>query len=111
MAQIGTALDAGSGTTIGNYIVESITTGDKDVHSEDIRDEDGVLATRIVKQTMNKISLSLIAKSGATPATDFPVGAMAVATGYTSYYVDSCSISKSENAARVSVSLTNIGIS
>jgi len=42
--------------------------------------------------------------------TDFPEGAMATATGYTAFFVDSCQINKSRGAWRVNVSMTNIGI-
>lgn len=108
--QIGTDLIVAVGTTISGYVVESITTGNKDVSMSDVKDEDGVLKTRIVKQTMAKVSLSLYAVSGTVPSTDWPTGGMATVTGWTAYFVDNCSIARTEDAMKVTVELTNIGI-
>lgn len=108
--QLGTALEAGVGTTLTDYIIVSIQTGGGDVHMEDIRDEDGKLATRIIMQKMAKIKLELIAKDGADPETDFPEKDIATASGYTNYFVDSCTVSRTEGATKVSVDLIDIGI-
>ena len=108
--QIGTTLQVGVGATITNYIVERIETGDKEVNMKDVKDEDGVLATRIVKQTMAKIRLTLISKSAADPAADWPKGGMSTVSGYTDYFVDNMTIENTEDEERVTVELTNIGI-
>ncbi len=108
--QLGTDLEIGVQTTIDTYIVESYDSGDADVKFVDVFDEDGARVTRIVMQTDAKLTLNLVCKTGAAPETDWPVGAMAVATAFTSFYVDSAVISHIEAAERVTVSLTNIGI-
>ena len=107
--QYGVALEVGVGQTLGDYIIEDIGEGNKDVKNEDIFDEDGARVTRIVMQLDDKTDLSLIGKSGADPETDFPVGAPCVVTGFTSFFVDDMTFTRSESAMRVSVSLTNIG--
>lgn len=109
--QLGTDLLVGAGNVAGNYFVESIESGDADVKFTDYNDENGKLATRVIKDSWAKKTLNLVCKSGATPATDFPVGAMATLSGFTTYFVDSCSITASEDATKVTVQLSAIGIS
>jgi len=110
LEQIGTDLEVGVGTTIVNYIVERFEDGDKEVSMKDVNDEDGVLATRIIKQRMDKRRMTLICKSGATPKTDWPKGAMATVAGWTQYFVDNATVEETEDEQRVNLELTNIGI-
>ena len=108
--QIGDTLTIGVGITIGTYYVESRDINDRDVRTEDINDEDGTLVTRIVLDKHDKVTLNLISQDDADPATDFPVGEISAATGFTDYYVESCVTSRTEGAARTTVSLINLGI-
>lgn len=108
--QLGTDLEIGVGTTMGSYIVESITVDDDDVKQSDINDEDGVLKTRLIKQVMDKITLSLIAISGATPASDFVKGAISGVAPLSDYFIESVSTERTEDAMRVTVTGVNLGI-
>ena len=110
LEQLGTDLQVGVGITIANYIVERYETGDNETNMRDVNDEDGVLKTRIIKQRMAKIRLTLISLTAATPLTDWPKGAMATVAGYTEYFVDNMSIENTEDEERVTVELTDIGI-
>lgn len=104
---------AGLGT-FTNWLVERCVTGDVEVDSEDIMNEDGLLYSRLIYNKFEKIQLSLISKgAGGTAAqalTDFPAGNICTLTGLTTYYVDSCSITSSKSAVRVEVTLKNLGI-
>ena len=108
--QIGTTLDTGAETITGSYIVASRDINQKDVAFEDIDDENGALKTRLITKRHAKISLDLICISGADPATDFPVGDIAAHTDFTSYYVDSATLTKAGTAWRVRVEMTALGI-
>jgi len=108
--QLGQELIIGIGQTIGNYIIESISVGDDDIHQEDVRDEDGVLATRIIMQTMDKITLGLIPKSGATPESDFQKGTITSVAPLVDYFVETMSFDRTEASARVSVTALLLGI-
>ena len=110
VAQIGTTLDIGAGTITGSYIVEGSTDDDKNVESEDIDDENGELATRIVFKKHAKQPLELIALDGALPGTDFPKGEMCAHTDFTTWFVEDARSAKSKSAKRVSVELVNLGI-
>jgi hypothetical protein len=100
----------GTTVTLTSYIVESATDGGKEVDMEDINDADGALSTRLIFKRHAKVSLKLISKTGATPLVDFPQGDMSVHTGLTEFYVDSLSIENSKSAQRVTLELTDIGI-
>jgi hypothetical protein len=106
--QLGATLIIGGQRTLTNYIVESDEVNDANVVSEDVEDADGKLATRIIFRNEDKVKLSLICKSGASPATEFPVGAMCTITGLTTYFVDSAPIVKAKGAQKVSVEMTKI---
>jgi predicted dinucleotide-utilizing enzyme len=108
--QLGTTLDIGSGTITGSYIVESVDEKDFDVDFEDIMDEDGARVTRLIFNRDEKITLNLICIDAAAPQTDFVVGTIATHTDFTTYYVDSATMTKSKSARRVTVNMTNIGI-
>jgi len=108
--QLGTDYEVGVGTTLTNYTITSFKTGDKNVAFSDVNDEDGALVSRLIKQAHAKVSMELVAKSGATPDIDFPPGAIATATGFTSYYVDDMSYDRTEDQMKVSVSLILLGI-
>ncbi len=108
--EVGTSLITGAGTITGSYFVESRTDSEFEVDFEDINDQDGELATRIIKKRHEKVSLELICKLAAAPATDFPEGSMCLHTDFTTYYVEAAPIQKSASAQRVSVSLINLGV-
>jgi len=114
--QIGQTLLVGAGTISagsgsGVYIVTSRTNSDYDVAFEDIDDEDGALATRIILKRHEKLTLDLVCGIAAAPQTDFPVGSIAAHSDFNTWYVESLSVVKSGNAQRATVNLTNIGIS
>lgn len=108
--QLGEDLDIGAGTITGSYIVESRDEIDFDVDSEDIQDEDGVRNTRIIYQRDSKVVLNLICIDGALPENDFIKGQIAAHADFTSFYVDEATATRSKSARRVTVTLTNIGI-
>ena len=108
--QIGTEFTVGVGTTLATYTISSYKAGDKNVAMTDVNDEDGALISRLIKQKHPKVELEMLAKTGAAPDTDFPPGEIATATGFTAYFVDSMSYERTEDQMKVSVSLTNIGI-
>jgi len=108
--QLGTTLAVGAGTITGSYILERDESNGKDVDFEDIHDEDGALKTRLIFKKHAKRRLQLICIDGAAPETDFVVGACATHTDFTSWYVDDATIEKTKSAHRVSVEMTNLGI-
>jgi hypothetical protein len=108
--QIGLVYEIGVGETLDTYTITSVNRGDKNVASSDVNDEDGALTSRLIKQRHDKVDLEMVAKTGAAPETDFPVGLISVATGFTSYYVESMSYVRTEDHMKVSVSLVNIGV-
>jgi len=79
------------------------------VDREDVMDQDGKRVTRIVYNNDAKITLELIALSGAAPATDFAKGAKCTHTDFTGYWVEDCRISRSKSPQKVDVTLVNIG--
>jgi len=110
---IGTGVQSGATPSVGtftNYIVQRVTEGDKDVEIEDIDDEDGKLAARLIFKRHAKLHLELVCKTSAAPATDFPKGNMCAITDLTAYYVDDAKIEKVKGATRVSADLSLIGI-
>ncbi len=107
--QIGTTLETAAQATLAGYIVAGQDTIDKNVDMEDIDDESGALKTRILYKRQPKVVLDLIVVTGAY-TTDFPVGAIAGATGWTTYFVESAVASKSRSATRVKVTLVDLGI-
>ncbi len=110
--QLGTDLLLTPGTTISNYIIESREL-DKEVKSEDVLDEDGVLKTRIIYQTMDRINLTLIpvsSKAETDVRTDFPKGAICTIAALNTYYVEDCKVARSSGPAKVTVSLIALGI-
>jgi hypothetical protein len=106
--QLGSTLIIGGQRTLTNYIVSEETANDANVVMEDVEDADGAFATRIIFRNEGKIKVSLICRTGATPATEFPVGAMCTVTGLTGYFVDSAPIVKSKSAQKVTVEMTKI---
>ena len=108
--QIGTTLSTGAGTITGSYIVERRVNGAIDVGLSDINDENGALKTRLILHRWPTIELDLICIDGALPETDFPEGNIATHADFTSYYVDSAPVTKIGGEERVSVKLTNLGI-
>lgn len=108
--QHGTDLVIGVGQTMGSYVVVGYDEGDDELHSEDIRDEDGVLKTRIIMQRMDRITLNLVCISGATPASDFIKGEICAVAPLSDYYIENAPITRVEGARRVSVTALNLGI-
>jgi hypothetical protein len=110
--QVGTTLILGGQTTVfGSYIVESETNNEIEAGKEDVFDADGALSTRVTYYRWPKITLNLIAKTGALPATDFPPESKCVATGaYSGWWVDSAPVVKSKSPTKITVTLTSIGI-
>lgn len=106
--QTGTTFAIGAGTITGSYIVIDRGTGDSDVDREDVMDQDGKRVTRIVFNNDAKITLSLLALTGAAPATDFPKGSKCT-LGFTAYWVEDCRISATKSPQKVDVTLVNIG--
>ena len=107
---IGTDVETGAETITGSYLVQSREVNDKDVDMEDIENENAARVSRLIKKRDEKITLDLILMTGADPATDFPVGAIAVHADFTNWFVDSAPLTKAGTAWRVRVSMTNIGI-
>jgi hypothetical protein len=108
--QQGAALTTVS-ATLTNYILESATEGGKNVDFEDVFDSDGKRVTRIVFNRELKLTLTLICKTSATPTSDFPEGDKSTITGLTTFYVDSCALSRVKGANKVTVTLSEIFVS
>ncbi|GAG60213.1 unnamed protein product [marine sediment metagenome] len=108
--QIGTDLVIGVGQTMGSYIVESYDEGGDEIKSEDIFDEDGALKTRLIMQSMDRITLNLVAISGAAPDSDFAEGAICAVAPLSNYYIESLTVSRTEGARRATVTGVNLGI-
>jgi hypothetical protein len=106
--QLGATLIIGGQRALTNYIVSEDTLNDANVVSEDVEDADGALSTRIIFRNEAKIKCALICKTGATPTSDFPVGAMCTITGLTAYFVDSAPVVKSKTAQKVTLEMTKI---
>lgn len=100
-----TTLVVGGQSEFKNYIVESCNTPDFNVNYEDVRDENNVVVQRIVFQRAPKIQAELLAKEGAAPGTDFPIGGTCTLPGWTTYMVNSCVTKKTASVTRVSVEL------
>lgn len=109
-SQIGTDLEIGVGQTMTDYIVVNRTLQNDDIKTEDVDDEDGALATRLVFRRHDSIELELVAKSGATPETDFVKGAICTLAPLANYYIEDVSIERVEGAARVRVTGKDLGI-
>jgi hypothetical protein len=113
ITQVGTGLQfGGQATAFASYIVETDTTNEVEGGKEDTFNADGSLANRAVFYRWSKVTLNLIAKTGAIPATDFPPENLCAATGaYSGWWVDSAPIVRSKSPTKITVTLTNIGIS
>lgn len=96
------------------YYVQSETSGGADIDMEDFENGvDGSRVSRFIYKIDDKLSMEFLAAGTATQSSiraHFPEGGMATLSGFTDFFVDSCSIAKSRAAWRVSVSLTDIGI-
>ena len=96
------------------YYVQSEDSGGADIDMEDFESGvDGSRISRFVYKIDDKLSMEFLAAGTATQTsirTHFPEGGMATLAGFTDYFVDSCTISKSRAAWRISTSLTDIGI-
>lgn len=108
--ELGQNLNIGAGTITGSYIVDSRDEGDKDIDLEDIMDEDGLLNTRIIFNSFDKFSFSLIVISGGLPLVDFIMGEISAHPDFTTLYVESATVSSTKSAQRVAVTLSDLGI-
>lgn len=91
-----------------NYIVESCNNPDFNVNLEDVRDENNVVVQRLVFQRAPRITAELLAKNGAAPGTDFPIGGTCTLSGWTQYVVNSCITKKVAGVTRVSIDIEAI---
>jgi hypothetical protein len=106
----GTGVEHGVATQSG-YIVTKTVTGKRNVAMRDVNDENGALATRIIKQRHDIVTLDMVAKTGTVPTTDFPEGDLTTAlAAYNNWFVNSLSMTRDEDETKVTVELENIGI-
>ena len=109
--QYGTDLIIGVGSTLGNYvIIEHRVNDDEVTASPDVRDEDGTLKTRVILQIMDRQSWTLVPLSGATPGTDFPKGGFCAISALSNLYCEASNFIRTQDPARVEVTLINLGI-
>lgn len=115
--QIGTDMLVGATTTLTipnatNYIVVSCTENGKQVDSEDVYDSDGKLVTRLVFNKFAKVTLELICKAAATPATDFVVGSVTSfgTAPNDKWYIDDAQIVKTKSSTKVTINATLLGL-
>ena len=110
--EFGTNLELGSGTppiTLPNaasYIVESYEVNGE-VDMEVTNDADGAPYHIAVFSKFPTCTLNLICLSGAVPTTDFPEGTVID----TDWYINSAPVVKTKSPHRVTLSVTQIGIS
>ena len=97
--------------TVTGYIVQSVTDpSGADIDMEDIVDHStGQRVTRLVHQVDMKINATLTTTT-ATPSTDFPIGQICTLGLFNGYFVDDCQVEKTRAGQRVTVSLTDIGL-
>jgi hypothetical protein len=88
-----------------NYILETVVEGDKNLDTEDVFDENGALITRIIFNAHAKVDVTMLCKANAAPTTDYVPGSHVANT----WYVESCTVTKTKSPHRVQVSLVNIG--
>ena len=104
---LGATVAYGGQPTISGYIVERWTgPGGAEIDHEDVHDAAGARVSRIEFGIYPKITATLIATTGTF--TEFPEGGMCTATGYTTYFVDSCAPVNSKGAKRAELSMTKI---
>lgn len=99
-----------SAGTFTNYILENVSVNDKQVDSEDVFDEFGKLAARIIFNRHDKLSITAYLKAAAAPDTDFPVGDLCAIAGLTDWYVESAPVAKVKGAAKITANLVKLGI-
>lgn len=112
--QFGTALLMGAGTTlvgptitnIGDYIVESHTYNEAEIDEEKTYDADGKIANISQFGKYPTSTATLICKTGADPAGDFPVGTVVD----TNWMVASAPVTKTKSPHRVTVRLVQYGL-
>lgn len=94
--------------TLTNYIIESVTDGQRTIDFEDVMNEDGLRVARLIFNRNAQIVMTLICKSAATPLVDFPVGDMCTLSGLTTYFVTSAPITSVKGARKITVTLDKI---
>jgi len=92
-------------TTLSGYIVLREET-DAEIKDELIEGAAGADVAALVYQSKPVAKLRMIVLGG-DPATDFPKGLMAVATGYTAYRVRSAPVIKEKGPRIIEVELVN----
>lgn len=110
---VGSSMIIGGQTTISGYIVRDETVNSVEAHNEIRVDAaDGTLAAIIIPALYPTVSLSLLCKTGAAPATDFPEkkNATSGAGSYSGWYVNSAAIKHSYGVQEVTVSLVSYGL-
>lgn len=108
VANLGTAVGSGGQLDLTGYIVVRYTAGGKEVRMDEIEDATGALISLLVYQKIPLIELELQCKEGATPTTDFPVGAMCTVSGLTDYFVVSAPVVYTKGIPTVTVSLRGV---
>lgn len=107
---LGQNLTVGATSTVGtwtDYYLESVTQGDKQVDFEDVFDEDGKRASRVVYSKLPKLEVTAIVKDGIDPAAVFIPGTLISGT---TFMVTSAPVTVSKSPWRVTVSAVDYGL-
>lgn len=116
LASLGTGVASGASMaqatfTLTNYILESVTDGEKTYDFEDVFNEDGKRVTRLIFNREKKMTFTMALKTAATPLTDWPVGAYSTITGATTFFVESAPITKVKGVHKITVTCSEIFVS
>ncbi|MFH1605624.1 MAG: hypothetical protein ABIH03_17160 [Pseudomonadota bacterium] len=111
--QIGTGLIVSASQTsltlpnATNYILTSVKSGDTELDMDKIYSGTGALVTLVVYKNIERITVNLLCKNAADPATDYVKGATVTHTGPPAvyWYVEDVSIDKDKSPHKVSVTL------
>ena len=102
-AQLGTAMNISGQTAISGYVVLSESPS-VELNEEMIEDAAGHVQTIVTYEKYPTINLELLAE-GSSSFSEFVVGSLCTATGFTTYRVEKCDISKSKGVLKASVTL------
>ncbi|MFH1605623.1 MAG: hypothetical protein ABIH03_17155 [Pseudomonadota bacterium] len=113
--QLGTLMAVGAETTItipdaDHYILVSAKQGDRELDVDKIDDNEGALATIITYNTFARITLNMLAKTGATPAATFPKGTQVDGTAGGLWFVEDCAVDADRSPTKVTVTLVNYNL-
>jgi hypothetical protein len=112
-ANIGASMIIGGQTSISGYIVRDEEVNGVEPHNEiKVDNADGTLAAIITPALYPTVSLTLLCKTGAAPATDFPEKKLATsgAGSYSGWYVNGAKIKKTFGVQEVTVNLISYGL-